>query len=47
MTQLREPTDQEAAIAAAESFFEPGAGEAAKADETDETAEPAAESEAE
>src|SRR5271168_4914989 len=30
VTQLREPTEQEAAVAAAESFFEPGAGEAAK-----------------
>jgi large subunit ribosomal protein L9 len=30
VTQLREPTDQEAAIIAAEAFFEPGAGEAAR-----------------
>src|SRR5262249_51067685 len=29
VTQLREPTEQEAAIVAAEAFFEPGAGEAA------------------
>jgi large subunit ribosomal protein L9 len=33
VTQLREPTDQEAAIAAAEAFFEPGAGEAARPSE--------------
>jgi large subunit ribosomal protein L9 len=41
VTQLREPTEQEAAVAAAESFFEPGAGEAAKAEdsETEEAAE--------
>jgi large subunit ribosomal protein L9 len=38
VTQLREPTEQEAAVAAAEEFFEPGAGEAAQAEET-ETAE--------
>jgi large subunit ribosomal protein L9 len=40
MTQLREPTEQEAAVAAAEAFFEPGAGEAAKAqdgEQADET----------
>jgi large subunit ribosomal protein L9 len=43
VAQLREPTEQEAAIAAAESFFEPGAGEAAKAEdsETEEAAEAA------
>jgi large subunit ribosomal protein L9 len=29
VTQLREPTEQEAAVVAAEAFFEPGAGEAA------------------
>jgi large subunit ribosomal protein L9 len=33
VTQLREPTDQEAAITAAEAFFEPGAGEAARPNE--------------
>jgi len=32
-TQLREPTEQEAAVIAAEAFFEPGAGEAAHAPE--------------
>ena len=31
--QLREPTEQEAAVIAAEAFFEPGAGEAAPATE--------------
>jgi large subunit ribosomal protein L9 len=43
VAQLREPTEQEAAVAAAESFFEPGAGEAAKAEgsETEEAAEAA------
>jgi large subunit ribosomal protein L9 len=41
MTQLREPTEQEAALATAESFFEPGAGEAAKAEESEEAAEAA------
>jgi large subunit ribosomal protein L9 len=30
VTQLREQTDQEAALVAAEAFFEPGAGEAAE-----------------
>jgi large subunit ribosomal protein L9 len=40
VTQLREPTDQEAAIIAAEAFFEPGAGEAARpAEEGTEQAE--------
>jgi large subunit ribosomal protein L9 len=39
MAQLREPTEQEAALATAESFFEPGAGEAAKADESEDAAE--------
>src|SRR5580658_1919674 len=39
VTQLREPTEQEAAVIAAEAFFEPGAGEAASADETEEAAE--------
>jgi large subunit ribosomal protein L9 len=45
MTQLREPTEQEAALATAESFFEPGAGEAAKTEEGEDAAEaaPAAE----
>jgi large subunit ribosomal protein L9 len=31
VTQLREPSEQEAAVIAAEAFFEPGAGEAARA----------------
>jgi large subunit ribosomal protein L9 len=39
--QLREPTEQEAALATAESFFEPGAGEAAKTEEGEEAAEAA------
>jgi large subunit ribosomal protein L9 len=34
VTQLREATEQEAAVVAAEAFFEPGAGEAAPADES-------------
>jgi large subunit ribosomal protein L9 len=38
LSQLREPTEQEAAIIAAEAFFEPGAGEAAKTTESDEQA---------
>ena len=39
---LREPTEQEAAVAAAESFFEPGAGETAeKAEESEDAAETA------
>jgi len=43
VTQLREPTDQEAAITAAEAFFEPGAGEAARPnEESAEQAEPTA-----
>jgi len=33
VTQLREPTEQEAAAIAAEAFFDPGAGEAAPAPE--------------
>ncbi len=41
VTQLREPTEQEAAVAAAEAFFEPGAGEAAVAEESEEAAEAA------
>ena len=41
MTQLREPTEQEVALATAESFFEPGAGEAAKPEESEEAAEAA------
>jgi large subunit ribosomal protein L9 len=47
VTQLREPTDQEAAVIAAEAFFEPGAGEAAPEDSEDageEAAAPAAKS---
>src|ERR1700745_2001910 len=43
--QLREPTEQEAAVIAAEAFFEPGAGEAAKADEDEEAPETATEAE--
>jgi large subunit ribosomal protein L9 len=39
VTHLREATEQEAAVIAAEAFFEPGAGEAALADD----AAPAAE----
>ncbi len=39
VTQLREPTDQEAAVIAAEAFFEPGAGEAAPTADTEEAAE--------
>jgi large subunit ribosomal protein L9 len=41
VTQLREPTEQEAALTTAESFFEPGAGEAAKPEESEEAAEAA------
>jgi large subunit ribosomal protein L9 len=37
--QLREPTEQEAAVIAAEAFFEPGAGEAAQPTEGAEGAE--------
>lgn len=36
VTQLREPTEQEAAVIAAEAFFEPGAGETAAAEESEE-----------
>jgi large subunit ribosomal protein L9 len=39
--QLREPTEQEAAMATAESFFEPGAGETAESEESEEAAEAA------
>jgi len=39
VTQLREPTEQEAAAIAAEAFFEPGAGEAARAPENAEQPE--------
>jgi large subunit ribosomal protein L9 len=39
VTQLREATDQEAAVIAAEAFFEPGAGEAAPSNEVGEEAE--------
>jgi len=42
VTQLREATDQEAAVIAAEAFFEPGAGEAAATDEDAAAAENAA-----
>jgi large subunit ribosomal protein L9 len=38
VTQLREPTEQEAAAMAAEAFFEPGAGEAARPEEGEEPA---------
>lgn len=41
VTQLREPTEAEAAAIAAEQFFEPGAGETAKADESAEATETA------
>ena len=39
VTQLREPTEQDAAVIAAEAFFEPGAGEAARAPENAEQPE--------
>jgi len=39
LTQLREPTEAETAVIAAEQFFEPGVGEAAEADENAETSE--------
>jgi large subunit ribosomal protein L9 len=39
--QLREPTEQEVALATAESFFEPGAGETAKPEESEEADEAA------
>jgi large subunit ribosomal protein L9 len=42
VTQLREPTEAEAAVIAAEAFFEPGAGEASPKDEVAETAEASA-----
>ncbi len=42
VTQLREPTEQEAAAIAAEAFFEPGAGESARTTEGAEQAEPPA-----
>jgi large subunit ribosomal protein L9 len=41
VTQLREPTEAEAAVLAAEEFFEPGAGEAAPSDDNAEAAETA------
>jgi large subunit ribosomal protein L9 len=41
VTQLREMTEQEAAVVAAEAFFESGAGEAAKPEENAEDAEAA------
>jgi large subunit ribosomal protein L9 len=41
VTQLREPTEQEVVLAEAESFFEPGAGEAAPEEQTEEAAEAA------
>jgi large subunit ribosomal protein L9 len=45
VTQRREMTEQEAAVVAAEAFFEPGAGEAAQPEETADSGEaaPAAE----
>ncbi len=39
VTQLREPTEAEAAVIAAEAFFEPGAGEASPEGEAAEAAE--------
>jgi large subunit ribosomal protein L9 len=39
VAQLREPTEAEAAVIAAEAFFEPGAGEASPKDEAAEGAE--------
>ena len=39
LTQLRETTEAEAALVAAEEFFEPGAGEASRQDEDAEAAE--------
>jgi large subunit ribosomal protein L9 len=39
VTQLREPTEAEAAVIAAEAFFEPGAGEASPQEEAAEAAE--------
>jgi large subunit ribosomal protein L9 len=39
VTQVRETTEAEAAVTAAEQFFEPGAGEAARQDEGAEAAE--------
>ncbi len=39
VTQLRETTEAEAAIMAAEKFFEPGAGESSRQDESAEAAE--------
>jgi len=42
ITQLREPTEQEAAVIAAEAFFEPEAAEKLRAEEAGETAEPPA-----
>jgi len=39
VAQLREPTEQEAAVIAAEAFFEPGAGEAARPTESAEAPE--------
>ncbi|HEY3795088.1 MAG TPA: 50S ribosomal protein L9 [Bradyrhizobium sp.] len=41
LTQLREPTEAEAAVIAAEQFFEPGAGETAEPDENAEASETA------
>jgi len=41
VTQLREPTEAEAALTAAEAFFEPGAGAAAHEASTDEAGEAA------
>src|SRR6516164_3770822 len=45
VAQLREPSEQEAAAMAAEAFFEPGAGEAARPEEGEEQASSPTESE--
>ena len=45
VAQLREPTEQEAAVIAAEAFFEPGAGEAAQPKESAEEPEAPAQDE--
>ena len=39
VTQIREATEAEAAVIAAEEFFEPGAGDASRQDENAEAAE--------
>ena len=40
VTQLREPTEQEAAVIAAEAFFEPGAGEAPAPEDAEQSETP-------